>query len=66
VESSLGLFAPTDLNGVLLSNINSHAAATLGYEPEGTDRHTTAQLYPTPIIWPIYDEYLRGAEASAG
>ena len=33
VESSLGFICTHDLEGVLLS-INSHAAATLGYEPE--------------------------------
>src|ERR1700678_39938 len=33
VESSLGFICTHDLDGVLLS-INSHAAATLGYEPE--------------------------------
>src|SRR5580698_2010939 len=33
VESSLGFICTHDMEGVLLS-INSHAAATLGYEPE--------------------------------
>ncbi len=40
VESSLGFICTHDLQGVLLS-INSHAAATLGYEP--------AELIGTPL-----------------
>jgi two-component system, OmpR family, sensor histidine kinase VicK len=61
VESSLGFICTHDLEGVLLS-INSHAAATLGYEPE--------ELIGTPLRSCIdgdhmadYDAYFEALKA---
>ena len=54
VESSLGFICTHDLNGVLLS-INSHAAATLGYEPE--------ELIGTPLRNYIDTDHLADYDA---
>ncbi len=55
VESSLGFICTHDLNGVLLS-INSHAAATLGYEP-GELVGTPLRNYIDPDHVADYDAY---------
>ncbi len=57
VESSLGFICTHDLDGILLS-INSHAAATLGYEPEELIG-TPLRNYIDPITWPITTRTLR-------
>ena len=54
VESSLGFICTHDLEGVLLS-INSHAAATLGYEPE--------ELIGTPLRNYIDPDHLADYDA---
>jgi two-component system, OmpR family, sensor histidine kinase VicK len=54
VESSLGFICTHDLEGVLLS-INSHAAATLGYEPE--------ELAGTPLRDHIDHDHLADYDA---
>jgi PAS domain S-box-containing protein len=55
VESSLGFICTHDLNGLLLS-INSHAAATLGYEPEELIG-TPLRSYIDTDHLPDYDAY---------
>ena len=55
VESSLGFVCTHDLNGVLLS-INSHAAATLGYE-QGELIGTPLRDYIDPDHLADYDAY---------
>jgi two-component system, OmpR family, sensor histidine kinase VicK len=55
VESSLGFICTHDLEGNLLS-INSHAAATLGYEPEDLMR-TPLRNYIDPDHLGDYDAY---------
>ena len=54
VESSLGFICTHDLEGVLLS-INSHAATTLGYEPE--------ELIGTPLRDHIDHDHLADYDA---
>jgi two-component system sensor histidine kinase VicK len=54
VESSLGFICTHDLNGSLLS-INSHAAGTLGYQPE--------ELIGTPLRNYVDPEHLAGYDA---
>ncbi len=54
VESSLGFICTHDLEGILLS-INSHAAATLGYEPE--------ELIGTPLRNYIDHDHLADYDA---
>jgi PAS domain S-box-containing protein len=55
VESSLGFICTHDLDGILLS-INSHAATTLGYEPEELIG-TPLRNYIDPDHLAEYDAY---------